>query len=112
MMPNNRRLPDKPHRLELIFVTMPAGPAETCDRLCHHPFRSEHLLHLLLELLNDPFRSGRVGKQVNDITLGLMSGDAVDGIGKVQDQAAVLALNWKRQQFFKPKRGSDLMAYI
>jgi hypothetical protein len=41
-----------------------------------------------------------------------MLADAVDGIGKGQDQAAVQALNWKLQQSFKPKRGSDLMAYI
>jgi len=49
---------------------------------------------------------------VDDGILGRMSGDAVDGIGKGQNLAAVQALNWKRQQSFKPKRGSDLMVYI
>jgi endonuclease YncB( thermonuclease family) len=52
-------------------------------------------------------RTGRVSK------VGQPYGqEAYRALGKGQDQAAVQALNWKRQQSFKPKRSSDLMAYI
>jgi len=42
---------------------------------------------LSLPHLNGPFRSGRVSGQVNEKSSNSCWLDAVDGIGKVQDQA-------------------------